>query len=311
MRSYKTLENSSSDLTEAVSRYESAAKATNKREMKRFVKNARKVFEPEDWWEEFEVPKLEPCDYEASLAYRILRTAFQRDDYSKKLAPTFGGPVLLSGPDPVLCYTDPDTFHEGIEGPLFPPLSPADRAKVLAELREALLAQAQSQSSTPITDIELPSEFVELQELTNGIYGAGVPSENDYFELVYRSTGRGKVICDEALTDVRRWFRPPGADQRYRSGDYYEFLAAFCLGGEGNFGIMTHYAYCRPYAKDPITGRHLEEPAQGDFSWRVLQTGVEQTESFEDLKTYIDAWTRIIEDDSNGGPPVTLLSSLH
>ena len=223
--------------------YGITADSVNNRDWDIFVEGIRNLWDPPPQ-EEWEWRYSEGYTDEGAFALWVHRLAFANPPGS------WPDPIRCHGwplceaerNNEVLLHVTMDSLKENIPKPLAKPLPEKDIVEKLAMLRSVLQRQVENNATTVSANIavELPGDFVKIMRTTNGIQGAGIPSEIQHLQLVYElPPSYDASELDEALSAIPERF---GA------------VAAWKVGGESadqnSRGI--YYVLCRDRETDPL-----------------------------------------------------------
>ena len=287
----------SRDLDAAVERYRKTAQAANMRELVAFLAEFRGRFEPCS-----EDERLEGYSTEGEFAAEAYREIFQDDI-----------PILaLSDSDlsfaeiaKTVYNRDSESFVDDFPDPITPPVSKELIAREVELVKNGVRAQCGDAT------LELPVDWPILLLLTNGIMSAGLPFRTGYIHHVYpvwtrvdendrmQLDGHKVEMCatSSQLQDARRW-------SRY---ECLEVKAAFKIGGGSQVNEVqnatyrdTWYVYCRQTRLSPTSKSEGSDATTGPLVWCVIDRTDQHSESFADLKDYVDYWAEYIESTPGG-----------
>lgn len=163
-------------------------------------------------------------------------------------------------------------------GPLFNPQSEGKITACLAALKAGLQRQADDTVSSEPISVELPADLEELLRVTDGISGAGVPSETADTWLVGGIRGlepeRGKPGERHYLYN---WWRK-----------HWVPFAAFELGGCTQHR-QIYYVLCRDAHDDAAP-----------IAWRVMDRDDVELDVYNSLAEFLEHETLHIEERAGG-----------
>lgn len=252
-----------STLAMAVQRYGQVADAVNRRQLHRFIEKIRERWDPTPV--ENSEPRAEGYTDEGAFALCVYQLAFGR-------SPERNGQLCEAEQrDQVLLHSPVEAFVDEVPTPL---AEPVPRSELDARL-DLLRAQLQEQSGRVV---QLPSQFQEVLSITNGINGAGVPSETANTVLVY------PLPCYEASAATLRQVTP------WMEGWYFRVLAAFEIGSCIQWR-QIYYVLCY----------HADHEGADDASWRILDNpGPGFDDTYESLLEFLQHETRMIQERPGG-----------
>jgi hypothetical protein len=167
-------------LARIIQRYAGVAGSVNQREMKRFINQARTQWDPQPQ-KDYD-PHGEGHTDAGVFARCIYELAFTRFEFPEEA----GSPTCEAEErEEVILHPPVDKFVTWIDKPLQEPPSQDRLMNHLALLRAGLQQQVDEISDSRPLHVELPEDFAELMAITNGIVGAGVPSETAYLWVVH------------------------------------------------------------------------------------------------------------------------------
>ncbi|KAK4565765.1 hypothetical protein LTR86_003614 [Recurvomyces mirabilis] len=271
----------SEDLAATIHRYAEVANMVNRREMTRFIQDVRQRWHPEPL-EDWEPPRPEGYTDEGAFNLCVYELAFggrepHRD--GELCEAEFKNEVLLRSTDDLV---------DLIPKPCTDPAPQSEVQERLHTLRGLLQEQLNQPPATDGMAIQLPKDFEELVSLTNGINGAGVPSETAYTELI-RPLDQHYTNAD-MLKRISRWVV-------FRS---YALLAAWELGGCVQHRRI-YYVLCHKTS--------TEQPALA--SWRVFDQDDVSVDTYESLAVFLQHETNFVEERPGGAKQKHVIQDLN
>ena len=258
------------DLAATVQRYGQVADAVNRREMKRFIEEVRRRWEP-DPLEEWD-PKGAGYTDEGAFALCVYKLVFQSP-------PERHGQLCeAEEKDQVLLHHPPEHFVDQVLPPLAEPAPQAEVETTLTSLRAQLQTQLDQATVTEPRILQLPDDFIELMLMANGIRGAGVPSETAETILV-SSNGEHHAGLD-LLEAIPFDFEGHG----------FEALAAWRIGSCQDDCRQVFYVLCKRKGDDEGT----------TTSWRILDQMIGNSNLYDSVALFLEHETVEIERTPGG-----------
>ena len=269
------------DLAAAVQRYAEVATTVNRREMTRFIDEIRQRWHPKPP-EEWELPRSEGYTDEGVFNLCIYEQAFN------DMEPHRDGELTEAElNNEVLLLPSTEGLIDFIPKPLAEP-APQDE---LNEKLDALKNQLQERSDqTAITDtmaIQLPSEFIKLMSMTNGLNGAGVPSET------------AETVLVRPLNEHRADIATHESGFNLATSRFYTALAAWEIGGCTQFR-QIYYVLC--YRID----RNDKETA-ADARWRIFDHDDMCVDVYDSLTAFVEHETKRVGERPGGAKQVQII----
>lgn len=260
------------ELTAVIQRYGEVADAVNRREMQRFIDEVKSKWHPESEDEAIE-PRLDGYTDAGAFNLHIYQLVFEDPDPPR---PTTDQPLCDAEKYNQVLFQPPlESLVDLIPKPLANPL-PSDQATVKLEALEAALSRQQAEASASTQQVHLPEDFATLMASTNGVYGAGVPSETADLELVF---------------PLERQCVEPGlfkhlAHRVRRNGEDHVPVAGWKIGG-----CIQHrniyYVLC-------------QSPDAISRSWKIFDHVDTETDVHEDLTRFLRHETERVEKKPGG-----------
>lgn len=167
------------ELPAVIKRYGEVADAVNRREMQRFIDEVMSKWHPETEDEAIE-PHLDGYTDAGAFNLHIYQLAFGDVDPPR---PTDRPLCDAENGNQVLLQPPVESLVDLIPKPLADP-SPSNEVTVKLEALETALRK-QAEASRSMQKVYLPQDFATLMTSTNGVVGAGVPSETAHLELIF------------------------------------------------------------------------------------------------------------------------------
>lgn len=174
-------------MRDVVNRYGEVAKTVKQREFKRFTEEIRQKWNPlpEPAEDEFEPGhRAEGWTDEGAFAMCVFQEA--RDTFGTDIQPSRREPLCEAERRNQVYFGSMETlFHEIFpNGPLYDPRPEDGISEALTVFKADLQRQAdETAPSEPVT-VEVPQDLAELMRVTDGVSGAGIPSETAWTFLV-------------------------------------------------------------------------------------------------------------------------------
>ncbi|KAK4609710.1 hypothetical protein CLAFUR0_14518 [Fulvia fulva] len=258
-------------MEDVIHRYEEVAESVNQREFKRFVEEIRQKWHPLPPVEEFWEPGYRGEGWTED-------GAFARCVYAE--ATGFAPDIQREEPlceaekkNQVLFRPLDSLLNDIIRGPLYDP-KPEDKiSKALSALLSGLQRQATDTASSEPISLELPRDSQKLLRITDGIQGAGLPSETANTDLVSGIDG-----LEQGL---RHSFNNMWSD------DWTVFTS-------WELGCCTqhrqiHYVLCRDARNDAVP-----------IAWKVFDNTADHLDVYDSLAQFLEHQTVHIEQTPGG-----------
>ena len=177
-----TAGHTSRSIVDVICRYGETAESVNQREFKRFVEEIRQKWRPLSPTEEFWEPGYRGKGWTEEGAFSLCVFAEVTGDCSNVERHE---PLCEAEKKNQVLFRPLDTLlGDIVRGPLFDPRPEDKIAAALSALLLGLKRQATNVMPSYSDSIELPMDFEELLRVTDGISGAGIPSETANTYLV-------------------------------------------------------------------------------------------------------------------------------
>lgn len=193
---------SDEELARVIHRYGEIADMVNHREMNRFIEEIRQRWKPgtheEDW-------RYDGWTDEGAFTRCIYTEAFF-DDAFPAPDPDTPGTTQAEQEGQVQFHPTIDEIMDHVDRPLAEPLPQSEIAEKLDRQRRAIQEQLRAAdfSATQASEAKLPADIGPLFSITNGIKGAGVPTETADTSLVYRDFGSSRYFARPEMPDEVR-----------------------------------------------------------------------------------------------------------
>jgi hypothetical protein len=285
---WKADRNPSRSIKDVIHRYEEVARSVNQREFQRFVEEIRQKWHPlppvEDFWEPGY--RGEGWTEDGAFALCVFQEAMGSSSCDQ---PEHQEPLCEAEKKNQVLFRPMDSLLGDIRhGPLFDP-QPEDK---ISEALSALLLGLQRQANNaavPLepTSVELPKDFEELLRTTDGISGAGIPSETAGTYLVSGITG---LEADQGIPGQRHCLTD-------RWSENWTLFASWELGG-----CMQHrqiyYVLCRDARNDA-----------SPVAWHVFDKNDIEIDVYDSLVEFLEHETLYIEQTPGGHKQELILYS--
>lgn len=304
-------------LSAAPARYESIALMVNKLELERFAVEARSKLDLYEY-----TVCGEPGNFNAieAMNYMIYEAAGLPQPVPDQYRPVLPGDAPgessdFSGSGKFIEGTwhtrkqltrRPESFYGSIPGPLHEPLASNVMQEQLESLK--LLMRGLAATDTGAVDderpsqalgssLELPDDMLEVYSMTNGVEGAGVPSETSYLNLIFHLM---PASADRALDYTAPCSRDFLEEQLNRCRDYarregHAVAAAWLLGRDGGASVVTTW-----YIFSKKVSETSSAQAAHEWRWRIFMLWDFNGVFYDSLKDYLDSWTEFVQHREGG-----------
>lgn len=270
---------SSSSLGDIVQRYGQVAEAVNRREFKRFVGELKELWSPlpaadEEWEEGY---RGEGWTDEGAFALCVFQQAMNPNmPYVPHRKPPRCEAEERNQVLPISVESLLEEHHI-FSGPLFDPQPREKISEALAYLRAMLQQQADDHGLSEGITVELPKDFEDLLRVSDGINGAGIPSETAETWLV---GGLGRLVGDQGA--------PGGSINAFILSEGCTPYAAWELGGCTQHR-QIYYVLCRESGKDAAS-----------LVWKIFDRADVELDVYDNLAEFISHQTEHIEKRPGG-----------
>lgn len=262
-------------MQEVVQRYGEVARSVNQREFKRFCDDIRQKWNPlppppeDEFWEEGH--RGEGWTEEGAFAMCVYQEAVgsPTDNLPERQEPLCEAEIRKQ----VLFRPLDSLLGEIRHGPLFDPQPEEKIREALATLKADLQRQADETAPTESISVELPKDFEQLVRITDGVSGAGVPSET---AGTYLAPGISRLQVESGRPGESEYL------DRWWCEDWTPF-AAWKLGGCTQHR-QIYYVLCRDSHN---TGAPI--------AWRVFDKNDIELEVYDSFSEFLEHQTLHIE----------------
>lgn len=273
------------ELARVIQRYGEVADMVNHREMKRFIQEIRQRWNPlpheEDW-------RYEGWTDEGAFTRCIYTRAFY---ISALPEPDLNRPDITQAEEEGQVQFHPtlDEIMDYVDKPLAEPRPQSEITEMLNRQREAIQQQLRAAgfSATQASEAKLPADIGMLFSITNGINGAGVPSETAYTSLVYPDFGQNYgdgYFGSREMPDVVRI-----RAKSHQQGRGEMPIAAWQFGGCTQHRSV-YYVLSLPDGKTELSSA----------KWKIWDLIDVEVNIYENLTEWLVHETEYVENESGG-----------
>lgn len=270
-------------LKEIVERYGRVAQSVNQKEFHEMIDFIRERWDPlppaeEEWLDdEDHTYRYKGWTEEGAFAMCVYQHAF----WPNRNDPKRQGPGCEAEEKDQVYFRPLASFLDDFPKPIRDPRPADEISEHLDKLRNALQLQLDRSAPSSGLRLELPQDFAELMRLTDGVEGAGVPSQIDGLTLVWPLKYH---ITEPDALGPSDWVA-----KRWHNITPY---AAWKLGDCGEKWQVIHYVLCRE------TGTGDES---GPLVWKVIDhQGPGCTMVYDNLSQFLQHETDHIESVPGG-----------